>query len=369
MQSSRLRDLGLSVGDLPVGKYNAITDVAGVKVGQTTLVSGEGPLVPGKGPVRTGVTVILPHAGNLYRQKVAAAVHTINGTGKAFGFEEVRQLGQIEAPIAFTNTLNVGIVADALVQYSIAQTPEIGVSTGSVNVVVGETNDMDLNDLQGRHVHHEHVLAAIESAASGPVEEGCVGAGTGTTCFEWKGGIGTSSRVLPAEVGGYTVGALVQSNYGNGRDLLVCGVPVGRSLHPSDMQSKPLKTLKTDGSIMMVIATDAPMNSLQLNRLCVRASVGLARTGSIYGPTSGDFVIAFSTTNRIEHNPSALTTEQILSLNNVRLLNVFFHAVAECIEEAILNSLFKAHTTIGRDNHIRYQLPPEKVVRLVKANR
>jgi D-aminopeptidase len=365
MQSSRLRDFGLSVGELPVGKNNAITDVAGVKVGHSTLISGTGPLVPGKGPVRTGVTVIIPHAGNLYRQKVTAAVHTINGTGKAFGFEEVRQLGQIEAPIAFTNTLNVGIVADALVQYSIDQTPEIGVSTGSVNVVVGETNDMDLNDLQGRHVRQEHVRTAIESASSGPVVEGCVGAGTGTTCFEWKGGIGSSSRVLPEELGGYTIGALVQSNYGNGRDLTVCGVPVGRFLHPSVLRSKPPKT---DGSIMMVLATDAPMNSLQLHRLCVRAGVGLARTGSIYGPTSGDFVIAFSTTNVIEHNPSRLTSEKTVSLNNVRLLNVFFHAVAESIEEAILNSLFQAETTIGRDDHIRYQLPPDKVVKLVKYN-
>jgi D-aminopeptidase len=363
MQPSRLRDYGLSIGELPTGNFNAITDVSGVKVGHATINFGEGPLIPGKGPARTGVTVILPHGENLYRQKVAAAVHTINGTGKAFGFEEIRQLGQIEAPIALTNTLNVGLVADSLVQYSIDRTPEIGTTTGSVNVVVGETNDADLNDLQGRHVHYEHVMAAIESASSGPVEEGVVGAGAGTTCFEWKGGIGSSSRILPEELGGFMVGALVQSNYGEARDLVVCGTPVGRHLRPS---SSKLNPPKRDGSIMMVLATDAPMNSLQLHRLCVRAGVGLARTGSIYGASSGDFVIAFSTANHIEHNPSKLTAESTILLNNLQLLSFLFHAVAECIEEAILNSLFQAHTVIGRDNNTRYQLPIDEVLKLVK---
>jgi len=363
MTSTRLRDYNLSIGNLPTGKWNAITDVSGVRVGHCTLISGEGPLLPGKGPVRTGVTVILPHGDNLYRLKVPAAVYSINGTGKATGFEEVRELGRIESPIALTGTLNVGLVADALIQYSIRRTPEIGISTGSVNVVVGETNDMELNDLQGRHVRAEHVWSALETASSGEVAEGTVGAGTGTTCFGWKGGIGTSSRVLPEKFGGYTVGALVQSNFGDEKHLVVCGVPVGK--HLTVPPSKPERPV--DGSIMIVLATDAPMTSQQLRRLCVRASVGLARTGSIYGNTSGDFVIGFSTGYRIEHNPSALTASRTLILDNTALMNQFFHAVAESVEEAIINSLFQAHTVVGRDGNTRHRLPVEEVVRLIEC--
>jgi D-aminopeptidase len=232
MARPRACDLGISVGQLPPGAQDTITDVSGVRVGHTTLISGEGALHPGKGPVRTGVTVVLPHGEGLFRHKVRAAVHTINGFGKVCGFEEVRELGLIEAPIALTNTLNVGLVADALAQYAVRHNPEIGIRTSSVNVVVGETNDGYLNDLQGRHVRAEHVWAAIEAASSGPVPEGVVGAGTGTSCFGWKGGIGTASRVLPEEAGGYTVGALVQSNFGRPRDLTVLGVPVGRHIQP-----------------------------------------------------------------------------------------------------------------------------------------
>jgi D-aminopeptidase len=230
----RIGEFGISPGEMPAGAWNAITDVKGVQVGHATLVSGEGPLQPGRGPVRTGVTVILPHGDNLYREKVRAAVHTLNGYGKVAGFEQVRELGLIEAPVALTNTLNVGLVLDALVQHAIRQNPEIGVSpeSGSVNIVVGETNDSYLNDLQGRHVRLEHVWQALESAASGPVVEGAIGAGTGTICFGWKGGIGSASRVLPEELGGFTLGALVQSNFGSPRDLVIGGVPVGRYLLP-----------------------------------------------------------------------------------------------------------------------------------------
>lgn len=360
MTSTRLRDFNLAIGDLPTGKWNAITDVDGVKVGHATLNFGEGALIPGKGPVRTGVTVILPHGDNLFRSKVPAAVHAINGTGKATGFEEVRELGRIEAPIALTNTLNVGLVADALVEYSIRQTPEIGIHTGSVNVVVGETNDMELNDLQGRHVHAEHVWSAIEQASGGRVVEGCVGAGMGTTCFGWKGGIGTSSRVLPEKYGGYTVGALVQSNYGESANLVICGTPVGKYL-----QAPPLRPVH--GSIMMVLATDAPMTALQLKRLCVRAGVGLARTGSIYGHSSGDFVIAFSTGYRIEHQPSSLTVERTLIQDKPALMNQFFQAVADSVEEAIVNSMFQAQTVVGRDGNTRHRLPVEEVVYLIEC--
>jgi D-aminopeptidase len=215
--------------------------------------------------------VILPHGDNLFRQKVCAAVHTINGFGKVHGFEEVRELGVIEAPIALTNTLNVGLVADGLAQYAIRQSPEIGIRTSSVNVVVGETNDGYLNDLQGRHVRAEHVWAAIEAASWGPVPEGAVGAGTGTTCFGWKGGIGTASRVLADEAGGYTVGALVQSNFGRPRDQMVCGVPIGHHIQPPSTSERPVQDKAADeGSVMIVLATDAPLTAHQLRRLCVR---------------------------------------------------------------------------------------------------
>jgi D-aminopeptidase len=354
MPRPRLRESGIRIGALPPGPLNALTDVAGVRVGHTTLVAGEGPLRPGAGPVRTGVTVILPHGENLFRQKVCGAVHTINGFGKACGFEEVRELGVIEAPIALTNTLNVGLVADALVEYAIRQSPEIGVRTGTVNVVVGECNDGFLNDIQGRHVRASHVHAAIEAAAEGPVAEGAVGAGAGTTCFGWKGGIGTASRVLPAEAGGFTVGTLVQSNFGRPPDLRICGLPVGRRLGPTP-------PVLERGSIMIVLATDAPLDARQLQRLCVRAGVGLARTGSHHAHGSGDFVIGFSTAYRIEHSPPALTTTRTVLADEGMAMTWLFPAVADCVEEAILNSLFRAETVVGRDEHVRHALPVEAV--------
>jgi len=362
MVRPRLRDLGLTVGELPPGPHNAITDVTGVRVGHTTLIAGEGPLHPGQGPVRTGVTVVLPHGGNLFREKVHAAVHTINGFGKVYGFEEVRELGVIESPIALTNTLNVGLVADALVQYATRQSSEIGIQTGSVNVVVGETNDGYLNDLQGRHVRAEHVWAAIEQATAGPVAEGAVGAGTGTSCYGWKGGIGTASRVTPAAAGGFTVGALVQSNFGRPRDLLVCGVPVGRHIQPPGAPESPTDS----GSVMVVLATDAPLTPRQLHRLGARAAAGLARTGSHYGHSSGDFVIAFSTARRIAHRPPALLTTQTVLADEGRAMNWLFPAVVESVEEAVLNSLFRAETVVGRDGHTRLGLPVTEVIALLR---
>jgi len=361
MNRPRVRDLGIVVGELPTGAQNAITDVSGVRVGHTTLIVGEGELQPGHGPVRTGVTAILPHGDDVFRHKVHAAVHTINGFGKPFGFEQVRELGAIESPIALTNTLNVGLVADALVQHAIRQNPDIGIRTASVNVVVGETNDGLLNDLQGRHVHAEHVWAAIESASSGPVAEGAVGAGTGTICFGWKGGIGTVSRVLPADVGGFTLGALVQSNLGNARDLTICGVPVGRHIRPDTFDG----SVGSQGSIMIVLATDAPLDSRQLRRLCVRAAAGLARTGSHYSHGSGDFVIAFSTARRVEHEPPSLTATQVVLADEQKVMGWLFPAVVESVEEAILNSLFQAETMVGRDGHMAYGLPVEQVAELV----
>jgi D-aminopeptidase len=363
MTRPRMRDLGLTVGELPTGPHNGITDVAGVRVGHTTLIAGEGALSPGQGPVRTGVTVILPHQDNLFRHKVRAAVHTINGFGKVCGFEEVRELGVVEAPIALTNTLNVGLVADALVQHAIRQSPEIGVRAGSVNVVVGETNDSYLNDLQGRHVRAEHVWTAIEAASPGPVPEGAVGAGTGTSCFGWKGGIGTASRVLPQEAGGFTVGALVQSNFGRPRDLVIYGVPVGHYIQPPGATRRPTPD---KGSIMVVLATDAPLTARQLRRLCVRAAAGLARTGSRFSHGSGDFVIAFSTAQRIAHRPKALTTTQTTLADEAKAMRWLFPAVVESVEEAVLNSLFRAETVVGRDSHTRHGLPVEEVVALLR---
>jgi D-aminopeptidase len=359
----RARELGLITSELPTGTHNAITDVPGVRVGHTTLIAGEGVLRPGRGPVRTGVTIILPHGENVFRHKVRAAVHTINGFGKVLGFEQVRELGLIESPIALTNTLSVGLVADALVQHAVRHNPDIGIRTSTVNVVVGETNDGYLNDIQGRHVRAEHVWAAIENAAVGPVAEGAVGAGTGTICFGWKGGIGSASRVLPAEAGGFTVGVLVQSNFGRPQDLVISGVPVGRHIQA------PSTAGQDKGSIMTVLATDAPLDSRQLHRLCVRVAAGLARTGSHYGHGSGDFVIAFSTANRILNDPPALTAAQMALVDEAAAMGWLFPAVVESVEEAIINSLCQAQTMTGRDAHVRYALPLEEVVALVRKER
>jgi D-aminopeptidase len=359
----RARDLELVGGRLPAGPSNAITDVAGVLVGHATLIAGAGPLHPGQGPVRTGVTVVLPHGGNLFREKVRAAVHTINGFGKALGFEQMRELGLIESPIALTNTLNVGLVADALVQHAVEQSPEIGISTGSVNVVVGECNDSYLNDIQGRHVRVEHVRAAIEAAAGGLVAEGAVGAGAGTICFGWKGGIGTASRVVPAQAGGWTVGVLVQSNFGRPRDLTIRGVPVGANIEPPGTRQLPARD---GGSIMIVLASDAPLSDRQLGRLCARAAAGLARVGSVYSHGSGDFVIGFSVTERVPHQPPALTALQTVLIDEAGAIDWLFHAVVESVEEAVLNSLCAAETVVGRDGHTAHALPLDDVVALVR---
>jgi len=357
---TRLRDYDLSIGDLPVGVFNAITDVPGVRVGHASLVSGEGALTPGEGPVRTGVTVILPHDGNLYQNKVRAAACVLNGHSKVFGLEQIREMGVIETPIALTNTLNVGLVADALIEYTLLEDRLESIFT--VNPIVGETNDSNLNDISGRHVKQEHVFAAIQSAEAGAVQEGAVGAGMGTSCFGWKGGIGTSSRVLSAEAGGYVVGALVQSNYGAAQDLVVCGVNVGRVVQPPD----DVQPEKQEGSIMMVLATNAPLSSRQLHRLCVRAGIGLGRTGSIFGNTSGDVVIAFSTAHHVPHEPEQVEGRYSFVEDERQVMSQFFHAAADCVEEAIINSLFQAQTVEGWGGQTRHRLPVEQVVEIVR---
>lgn len=355
----RLRDLDIQPGTLPPGPHNAITDVSGVQVGHVTLIDGEGPLVPGQGPIRTGVTAILPHAGNLFQQKVVAAVRTLNGYGKAMGFEQIRELGCLETPLLLTNTLNAGLVADAVISYMLRDNPSIGITIGTVNPVVGECNDGFLNDIQGRHVRPEHVWQSIENAQAGPVEEGNVGAGTGTACFGFKGGIGTASR----KVGKYMVGALVQTNFGSRARLRMLGVPVGQHY---------AKTLLPDtkpgpGSVMITLATDVPLSSRQLGRLAQRAAMGLARTGSISANGSGDFVIAFTTAHPRASRARGVA-EDITRIPDEahRLIDMLFLAVVESVEEAVLNSLLAAETMRGRDGHLLHALPADEVGDLLR---
>jgi D-aminopeptidase len=368
----RIRDLLPYETVLPPGPHNGITDVAGVAVGHYTLMSGEGVWRSGHGPFRTGVTLILPHQGNLYEDKVSATVHTINGFGKVAGFEQVRELGNIETPIALASTLNVPRVADALMTLAIEQNPHIGVGFAengrkgypSVNPVVGETSDSFLSDVHARVIGETAVRAALADASTGPVAEGVVGAGTGTTCFGWKGGIGSSSRVLPPDKGGFTLGVLVQTNFGSPPELTIMGVPVGRHLQPPDFQPRA-----DAGSIMIVVATDAPLDSRQLDRLCRRAAFGLARTGSTCHTGSGDFVIAFSTTYRIPDRPETVLMERPLLANEQPIIELLGLALIETVEEAIYNSLFTAQTVTGRDGHTRYVLPVGEVVGLVRGSK
>ena len=340
----RARDIGIDIGILKPGRWNAITDVRGVKVGHVTLVEGEGRLIPGRGPVRTGVTVILPHDGNLFWEKVPAAAYVLNGFGKSIGLHQVNELGNLETPIALTNTLNAPLAADALIEWSIGHNPQIGIGTGTVNPVVGEVNDGSLNDIQGCHVRKEHALEAIAIATAGAVEEGSVGAGTGSVCMGWKGGIGTSSRVLPPKRGGYTVGVLVQTNFGG--VLTVNGAPVGRELgRYAGSRDFPYE-IPEDGSVMVVVATDAPLDHKQLERLAKRVGLGLARTGFYSSNGSGDFFIAFSTARRIPHDSPLILKTEVVSND---AMSPLFLAVVEATEEAVINSMLKATTVTGRD--------------------
>lgn len=329
----RARDLGIRPGILQPGPLNAITDVAGVRAGHSTVVRGQ--------HVRTGVTVILPHGGNLFREKVPAGVFVGNGFGKLMGSTQIEELGEIESPIALTSTLNVPRVADALLDYMLALPGNEDVR--SINVVVGETNDGQLNDIRGRHVGRDEVFAALGAAGEGAVEEGSVGAGTGTIAFGWKGGIGTSSRRLPAKLGGWTVGVLVQTNFGG--ILTIDGHPVGVSLGQHYLRNE---LQSADGSIMIVIATDAPLDARNLKRMGARAMAGLARTGAAMTSGSGDYAIAFSTARR----PASLVTNDDMS--------PIFLAVIEATEEAIYNSLLKATDV----RHVR-AIPIEDVKRVM----
>ncbi len=353
----RARDIGLAPGVFPPGPLNAITDVAGVLVGQVTLVRGDS--------VRTGVTAVLPHGGNLFQDKVAGAVFVGNAFGKLAGSTQVGELGTIETPIVLTNTLAVGTAVEAVVRYTLAQPGNERVL--SVNAVVGETNDGGLNDIRGLHVTSDDVIGAIRAAAGGPVEEGTVGAGTGTQCFGWKGGIGTSSRALPARYGGYTLGVLVQTNFGG--VLTMGGAPVGKELGryafaPPDRG--PAADASPDGSCMIVVATDAPLDARDLRRLAARAIFGLARTGSSYSNGSGDFAIAFSTapTMRTRFGESAPRTRVVLPPDGVSPL---FEAALEATEEAVDNSLLRA-TTVRSRVGTADAIPVDRVVAILKAH-
>ncbi len=346
----RLRDLGAEPGIFPTGPLNAITDVEGVRVGHRTLIQGES--------VRTGVTAILPHGGNLFQSKVPSAVYVGNGFGKAAGFLQIQELGNLETPIVLTNTLSVGTAIEAVVAWTLEQPGNENVR--SVNAVVGETNDGYLNDIRGRHVTAEDIRAAIAAAKSGPVEEGSIGAGTGTIAFDWKGGIGTSSRRLPENLGGYTVGALVQSNFGG--ILTIDGVPVGERLGRYAFQKELAK--REAGSCMMVLATDAPLSSRNLERLAKRAVLGLARTGSFMSNGSGDFVIAFSTKNFVPYEPKQRTLA-VEEVSNDAMSPLFLAAV-EAVEEAVYNSLLKATTVTGHQGHTGEAIPVERVKEMLR---
>ena len=350
--NAQSKDFGISIGILPQGGHNAITDVAGVTVGHITLEKEDS--------IRTGATAILPHTGNIFQEKVPAAIHISNGFGKLAGYSQVAELGNLETPILLTNTLNVANAVNALITYTLEQ--EGNETVRSVNAVVGETNDGYLNDIRGRHVQEADMLKAIENAKSGKVAQGNVGAGTGTICFGFKGGIGTASRVIPDDLGGYTVGVLVQTNFGG--VLQINGVPVGEELDQYYLKGKLQDS--ADGSCMIVVATDAPLDARNLERLAKRAAFGLAKTGGIASNGSGDYVIAFSThpENRVPYN----TEEAVLEKKELKngAMSPLFLAANEATEEAIINSLLSAETTTGRSGHKIEALPKDKLREIMK---
>ena len=348
----RLRDLGVSIGVIPTGPLNGITDVEGVRVGHQTLIEGES--------VRTGVTAIWPHSENIFLQKVPAAIHVANGFGKCVGVTQIRELGVIETPIVLTNTLSSFRAADALVAWTLAQPGCEDVR--SVNPVVGECNDGYLNDIRARVVSPEDVVAALESAGSGPVAEGCVGAGTGTRCMGWKGGIGTSSRKLPEHLGGYTIGVLVQTNFGG--SLTVSGAPVGRELGVYYLKDQV--PTHEHGSCMVIVATDAPLDARQLGRLARRAPLGLGAAGSSISHGSGDYVLAFSTARACRIPYAAEAKEYETRLLRDERLSPIFQAVRDATEEAVVNSILQATTTTGYRGRTQQAISTSEVQRICR---
>ena len=347
-----LREWGFPTGIFETGRYNAITDVPGVTVGHVTLIEGDS--------VRTGVTAIVPHQGNIFRQKVPAAIYVGNGFGKLAGVTQVRELGNIETPVVLTNTLNVAAGMEGVIRYTLMQPGNE--RENSVNAVVGETNDGRLNDTRGMHVTPQMVIDAINKAHGGPVEQGCVGAGTGTICFGFKGGIGTSSRVLPESLGGYTIGVLVQTNYGG--ILEIDGVQVGQRLQKHDFINHVRKTENVDGSCMMVVITDAPLDSRNLERVAKRAMMGMAKTGGIASNGSGDYVIAMSVApeNLIDSRAKTITSTVLANGE----MSSIFAATIEATAEALWNSLFMADSMTGRNGYHVDALPVEQVLEMLR---
>lgn len=344
-QRPRLRELGIDPGLLPPGDHNSITDVPSVNVGHSTLIEGSGPLRPGEGPIRTGVTVVVPREESVYENKVTAATHVLNGHGKSIGFTQVDEFGTIETPILLTNTLNVWNVANHLHEYMADHHSDLVTS----NPIVGECYDGYLNDISGRHVGKSDVETALGTADSPSSEEGNVGGGTGMTGFGWKGGVGTSSRVVEIGDDTFTLGALVQTNTGDPHDLRIPGVAVGEHLLPPDSDSD------AGGSIMMVVGTDAPVTTRQMGRIAKRAPLGLGRTGGLASHTSGDYVIAFS------NGPDDSSLEDAV-------LTPLFRATVESVEEAILNSVLRAETMVGRDGNTRHAIPIPELTELINEN-
>jgi D-aminopeptidase len=355
----RARDLGIVIGTIPTGPLNAITDVAGVRVGHTTLIDGDGPLVVGRGPIRTGVTAILPHEGDPGREPVFAGSHTLNGNGEMTGLEWVRESGMLTTPIGLTNTHSVGVVRDALVAASVAGREEVGIWSLPV---VAETWDGYLNDVNGQHVRAEHALAALNAAAGGPVAEGNVGGGTGMKAFGFKAGIGTASRRVADEHGGHTVGVLVQANHGRRDRLAVDGVPVGREISQAEVP-RPDKAAADTGSIIAILATDAPLLPQQCRRLAERAGLGVARGGGGGENSSGDIFLAFATGNRglRPADEDRAVTVPLQMLNDDHISELFWAAI-EATEEAVVNALVAAETMVGRDGITFHALPHDRLV-------
>jgi len=345
----RVREFGLKIGVLKPGLLNAITDVPGVKVGHKTIIKDKN--------IRTGVTAIIPSADNIFQDKVPAGVYVANGYGKLMGSTQIEELGYLETPIILTNTLSVPTAAEAIIDYILSLPGNEQVE--SVNPVVGETNDGWLNDIRARAVGKEDVHEAIQKATSGPVEEGSVGAGTGTICFNFKGGIGTASRKLPENRGGYTVGILVQTNFGG--VLQIQGLQVDKWLEKSSGVRQPQTRSQENGSCMIIVATDAPLDSRNLKRLAKRALLGIARTGGYYSNGSGDYAVAFSTAPQVRYRHQEKSLTQKIEVLRNEAMSALFQAAAEASEEAILNSLFKATRIEGKDGHAAEPLPLEKL--------
>ncbi|KYO67063.1 P1 family peptidase [Thermovenabulum gondwanense] len=362
----RMRDYGICVGQLPPGQLNSISDVKGVRVGHSTVIYGEGKLIPEEGPARTGVTAVIPRNGNLFKEKLLASCFVGNGFGKSVGLMQIRELGTLETPVILTNTLSVGIASNALIEYMLSFNEDIGITTGTVNPVVMECNDGYLNDIRGRHIKKEHVFEALNNASL-EFETGSVGAGTGMICHGFKGGIGTSSRQIEIDGNIFTIGALLLTNYGRMEDLTFKGKNVGRLLKQrlKDKEEKNgIPKDKDDGSCIIIIATDLPLDNLMLERIAKRGILGLARTGSFMGNGSGDIVLAFSTANKIDHYGENLIEFKTLS-HHCDAVDLAFQAAVEAVEEAVWDSLFTAEKIIGRDGHEVPVLPVEEFLNLI----